>query len=142
MHTDPISDLLTRIRNASAVKKDEVVLPYSKVKFNIAQILQENGYIKKVEKINPTPERDRMIKAGASAFMQLRLELKYKAGKPSVESLKRISKPGRRVYAGKDKLPYVLSNIGIAIVSTSRGLMTNKEARNKGLGGEVICEVY
>lgn len=142
MHTDPISDMLTRIRNASAVNKDELVLPYSKAKFRVAQILQKNGYVKKAEKIDSLLDQDKFSRNKNFLFNQLRIELKYKDEKPVITSIKRISKPGRRVYVGKDKLPHVLNNLGIAIVSTSQGLMTNKEARKKGLGGEIICEVY
>lgn len=133
--TDPISDMLTRIRNAMAVRKPEVVLPFSKVKLAIAEILKDNGYVAKVEKLEKG-------QAGNS-FMAIRITLKYLGGKePAISNIKRISKPGLRVYAGKEKLPKVLNNLGIAIVSTSQGLMTNKEARQKNLGGEVICEIY
>lgn len=129
MMTDPIADMLTRIRNASAIKKHEVVLPLSRVKFEIAKILENEGYLSHVEKIEgPKPS--------------LKLTLKYGAEGPAVRDVKRISKPGRRVYAPKASLPKVLNDIGIAVVSTSAGLMTNKEARKRGLGGEIVCEVY
>ena len=128
--TDPIADMLTRIRNASAVKKAEVVLPFSKIKYQIAEILKESGWLKDVEKIK-------------GKFAQIRVELKYdKDGQSTILSIKRISKPGRRVYVDKNNLPVVLNNLGIAIISTSRGLMTNREAKRKSLGGEVICEIY
>lgn len=127
--TDPISDMLTRIRNAQAVRKQELRLPYSSVKFNIAKILQKEGYLKGVEQV---------IEA---KFPELRIELNYKNNKPSIQMIRRVSKPGRRVYAKSTELPRVLSDIGIAIISTPNGLMTNKEARVRRLGGEVICEI-
>lgn len=142
MHTDPISDMLTRIRNGLMTKKDEVVLPYSKLKLQLAQILQKNGYLKKIEGVGPSQQRDKKSERKNYSHRQIRIELKYKDGSSVITNLKRISKPGRRVYVGKDELPYVLNNLGIAIISTPQGLMTNKEARKKGLGGEVICEVY
>lgn len=132
--TDPIADMLTRIRNASAVRKDEVVLPMSKIKFNIAKILEANGWVGKVEE----------VKAGKDiAFNQIKIALKYdKNGNSVIRSIKRVSKPGLKVYKGKNELPRVLNNFGIAIISTSQGLMTNKEAAKKGVGGEIICEIY
>ena len=135
--TDPIADMLTRIRNASAVKKREVVLPMSKVKHNIAQILEQEGWVAKVEIIKSQGEKNNSF-----VFDELKIVLKYKNDKSTISSLKRISKPGCRVYVNKDKLPRVLNNLGIAIISTPLGVMTNKEARKKGVGGEVICEIY
>ena len=133
--TDPIADMLTRIRNALAVKKPEVILPFSKMKLAIAEILQQSGYIVKVEKIEKGNN--------GNNHDEMKIVLKYLGGKePAITSLKRISKPGRRLYTTKDKLPVVLNNLGIAIISTSQGLMTNKEAKKKGLGGEMICEIY
>ena len=129
MMTDPIADMLTRIRNASAIKKHDVILPLSRVKFEIAKILEKEGYLSHVEK---TPDARPMLK----------LKLKYGSDGPAVRDIKRISKPGRRVYAPKTELPNVLNDIGIAVVSTSSGLMTNKEARKRGLGGEIVCEVF
>ncbi|MFA6198490.1 MAG: 30S ribosomal protein S8 [Patescibacteria group bacterium] len=130
MTTDPIADMLTQIRNALQVKKSEVVLPYSKVKHDIASILSREGYVGSVQKVD-------------EGYGWLRIVLKYEPNRqPSIASIKRISKPGRRVYAAKEKLPWVLNNYGVAIVSTSRGIMTNREARRKRVGGEVICEVY
>ncbi len=135
--TDPISDMLTRIRNASAVGKYDVLVPKSKVKYEIAKILKREGWIADVSVIKKEG------KSKGAQFDQLRLVLKYKkSGRPHITCLKRVSKPGRRVYVGKNELPRVLNNLGIAIISTSQGLMTNKEARKKGLGGEVICEIY
>lgn len=127
--TDPIADMLTRIRNASAVKKQEVIIPFSKIKYEISKILEAENLIEKVEK-NEDNSR---------VFV---LKLKYNNNKSAINSLKRISKPGRRVYVAKDEMPYVLNNLGIAIISTSQGLMTNKQARKKGVGGELICEIY
>ncbi len=132
--TDPIADMLTRIRNALAVRKPEVVLPFSKIKFGIAEILEENGYIKNFEKIEKGNN--------GNNYDEIKIILKYQGSQPTITSLKRISKPGRRVYATKDELPRVLNSLGIAIISTSSGLMTNKEARKHKLGGEVICEIY
>lgn len=132
--TDTIADMLTRIRNAQAVGKSEIVLPMSKIKFGIAKILEQNELIEKTELVKTVGKK--------SVFNELRIILKYKNGEPVISSLKRVSKPGRRVYAGKTDLPRVLNNFGIAIISTPQGLMTNKEARKKGVGGEIICEVY
>ena len=129
MMTDPISDMLARIRNALAAKKVDILLPHSKVKFHIAKILQNEGYVTNVEEISD------------GKFVQLHIGLKYTDNQPGIQVIKRISKPGRRVYAKSDELPRVLSDIGIAIISTPNGLMTNKEARTRRLGGEVICEV-
>ncbi len=132
--TDPIADMLTRIRNASAVRKPEVFLPFSKIKFGVAEILQKYGYVKKVEK----------IEAGirGNKFAEIRIDLKYLGKESAIKNIKRISKPGRRVYTTKEELPVVLNNLGIAVISTPQGLMINKEAKRKNLGGEVICEIY
>lgn len=127
--TDPIADMLTRIRNAQAVKKDSVVLPMSKIKLGIAKILEEQKLVEKVEIVK-------------SKFNEIRIELKYNNGRPAISNLKKISTPGRRIYAGKGELPRVLNNLGIAIISTPRGLMTNKQAKQQGIGGEVICEIF
>ncbi|MCK5061042.1 MAG: 30S ribosomal protein S8 [Elusimicrobiales bacterium] len=136
--TDPIADMLTRIRNASAVKKQEVVLPMSKIKFEIARILKKEGWILDAEVLTGKGEKNK-----SSVFDELKLILKYKkSGRSCISCIKRISRPGLRVYSKKDNLPKVLNNLGMAIISTPSGLMTNKEARKKGLGGEVICEIY
>ncbi len=127
--TDPIADMLTRLRNAAAIRKEEITLPLSRVKFEIAKILEKEGYVAAVEKTE-----------GPKANLKLRL--RYGAEGAAIRDIKRISKPGRRVYAVKTELPRVLNDLGIAIVSTSAGLMTNKEARKRGLGGEVVCEVF
>lgn len=129
--TDPIADMLTRIRNAQAVKKARVMLPYSKVKYNLGKILKTEEYIEDVQK---TQEANKPV---------IVVTLKYGAdGVKAISTIRRISKPGRRVYAGKKELPYVLNNIGVAIISTSKGLMTNKQARKENIGGEIICEIY
>jgi len=136
--TDPIADMLTRIRNASAVKKAEVVLPISKVKFNIAKILEREGWVERVEVIKEKSKKNK-----TAQFDALKIILKYKrSGTPVITHIKRISKPGLKVYADKDHLPRVLNNLGMAIISTSRGLMTDQEARKEKIGGEVICEIY
>jgi small subunit ribosomal protein S8 len=135
--TDPIADMLTRIRNASSVRKPEVVLPMSKIKHEIAKILEKGGWVGKVEVV-----KSQGVKNGSKIFDELKIELKYNNKESVIKSLKRISKPGLRVYADKDKLPRVLNNLGIAIISTSQGLMTNREARLKKIGGEVLCEIY
>ena len=129
--TDVIADMLTRIRNASSAKHESVDIPASNVKRQIAQILLEEGYIKDVKEIEDN-------KQGV-----LKITLKYVDNKRSVISgLKRISKPGLRVFAGKEELPKVLGGLGIAIVSTSNGIMTDKSARNLGVGGEVLAFVW
>ena len=135
--TDPIADMLTRIRNALAVGKESVALPMSKVKYNIAKILQQENWVAKIE-----VAKIKSKKNSSAVFDELKIVLQYKNNKPVITSLKRISKPGRRVYVNKDELPRVLNNLGIAIISTPLGVMTNKEARKKGVGGEVICEIY
>lgn len=129
MYSDPISDLLTRIRNASLAKKHDVVVPYSKLKFALAEILRNTGYVDRVEKIE-----DR--------HGSIRVALKYERNQPKITHLERVSKPGRRVYAKRGALPKVLNHYGLAVISTPQGLMTNKQAAKAGLGGEVICEVY
>lgn len=128
--TDPISDMLTRIRNASLVKKQYVDVPASKVKFAIAKILEAENYVDKVEMVE---ELKRPM---------IRVHLKYQDRESVISSIKRVSKPGRRVYVKTDHLPRVQSGFGIAILSTPNGLMTNKEAKKRRLGGEVICEIF
>jgi len=128
--TDPIADMLTRIRNAVAVKKPEVVLPYSKLKFNVANILEAEKYVGKVEK----------IKNGK--FDELKIELKYNENGPVIRHIKRISTPGQRIYSAGKELPHVLNGYGLAIISTSKGIMTNKEAKRQNIGGELMCEIW
>ena len=130
MMTDPISDMLTRIRNAQAVKKAELSLPYSRVKYALAKILEKEGF---VERVTQTTE---------TKFPMISITLKYINSRPAVQSIQRISRPGRRVYTKSEDLRSVLSGLGISIVSTSNGLMTNKEAHMRHLGGEIICEVF
>ncbi len=130
MITDPISDMLTRIRNAQAVKKASLALPYSQIKFAIAKILEKEGFIVKA------------LMTTESKFPMIQIDLKYTNNLPAIQSIQRISRPGRRVYTKSEDLRSILSGLGISIVSTSNGLMTNKEAHARHLGGEVICEVY
>ena len=137
---DPIADMLTRIRNASLVKKEEVVLPMSKLKFNIAKILEKEGFVSKTSII---PGGKDLKKNKASKFDQIKIILKYgENDKPRLTSLKRISKPGRRIYVDKDSIGQVLNGFGISIISTSKGIMTGKEAQRQKIGGEFICEIY
>lgn len=129
--TDPIADFLTRIRNANSVHHEKVEIPASKLKKMMAQILKDEGFIKEFE----------YIEDGKQGV--LRVYLKYGANKQKViTGLKRISRPGLRVYAKKDEIPKILGGLGIAIISTSQGLMTDKKARKLGLGGEVLCYVW
>jgi small subunit ribosomal protein S8 len=129
--TDPIADMLTRVRNGLMVRKPYVLVPSSKIKVAIAQILLEEGFIQGYEVTNERPQPN------------IRLWLKYdEKRRPIVTGLKRISRPGRRVYSGKHELPWVLSGLGIAIVSTPRGVMTDREARRTGVGGEILCYVW
>ena len=138
--TDPISDMLTRIRNALAVKKTEVVLPYSKIKFDIAKILEKEKLIEKAEIIKSPLGRKKRLSIN---FKQIKLILKYDDERqPVINHLKRISTPGQRIYVKKDKIPYVLNGLGMAILSTSQGLMIGRQARKKSLGGELICEIW
>ena len=127
--TDPISDMLARIKNAQAVRKKVVAMPASKVKAAIAKVLKEEGYIRDFE----------VTQDGVKST--LTIELKYFEGRGVIERLIRVSKPGRREYAGHDELPRVLNGLGIAIVSTSGGVMTDAQARAENRGGEVICLV-
>lgn len=129
--TDAIADMLTRIRNASSAKHESVDIPASNIKKAIAKILLEEGYIKQVEEIDD----------GKQGIV--RVVLKYAPSKKNViTGIKRISKPGLRVYAGKDELPKVLGGLGIAIISTSKGIMTDKKARTEGVGGEVLAFIW
>ena len=128
--TDPIADFLTRIRNANMVYTEKVEIPASKTKMAMANILKDEGFIKDVE----------YIEDGKQGV--IRLYLKYAGKERVISGLKRISRPGLRVYAKKDELPKVLGGLGIAIVSTSSGLMTDKNARKQGLGGEVLCYIW
>ncbi len=133
---DPIADMFTRIRNASAVKKPELVLPLSKLKYEIAKILESEGWIKHTEIIPGG------LNGRHSSFDQLKIYLKYhKSGQPQISTIKRISRPGLKFYVNKNELPTVLNNFGMAIISTSKGLMTNREAKKQKIGGEVLGEI-
>jgi small subunit ribosomal protein S8 len=127
--SDPIADMLTRIRNAQRVEKPEVVMPASKVKVAIAEVLKGEGYIEGFQ-IDPNDGKP-----------ELRIGLKYYAGRPVIERLERVSRPGLRVYKGRNDIPEVMNGLGVAIVSTSRGVMTDRTARTQGVGGEVLCYV-
>ena len=127
--SDPIADMLTRIRNAQATDKVTVAMPASKVKLAIAKVLKDEGYIE--EFAQRTIEGKNVLEIG----------LKYYAGKPVIEKLERVSRPGLRIYKGRDDIPRVLNGLGVAIVSTSRGVMTDRRARESGVGGEVLCIV-
>jgi small subunit ribosomal protein S8 len=132
--TDPIADMLVRIRNAQMVGHVEVAMPASKLKTSIAEVLKSEGYIEDFA------IRDKSGDHGSS-FKELRIGLKYYAGKPVIERLERVSKPGLRVYKGRNDIPKVLNGLGVAILSTSRGVMTDRKARADGVGGEVLCIV-
>ena len=127
--SDPIADMLTRIRNAQSAEKPLVAMPASKVKAAIAQVLKDEGYVEDfaVRELEGRPT--------------LEISLKYYAGKPVIEKIERVSRPGLRIYRPKDDLPKVMNGLGVAIVSTSRGVMTDRKARGLGVGGEVLCIV-
>lgn len=128
--TDPIADMLTIIRNGYASSKEEVTVPFSKLKKTLADKLLAIGYL---DSVKEDKANERKI---------IRIGLKYDKGEPEVQGIKRISKPGLRIYRGKAKIPYVLGGLGYAIISTSEGLLTDREARKKQVGGEIICEVW
>jgi small subunit ribosomal protein S8 len=133
MLTDPVADMLTRIRNANKALHDRAEMPSSKLKEEIARILKEEGYVRDY----------RVVEQEGLPYKVLVVELKYGRGRERVlTGLKRISKPGRRIYAGKDRLPRVLGGMGTAILSTSRGVITSRTAQREGIGGEVICFVW
>jgi small subunit ribosomal protein S8 len=127
--TDPIADMLVRIRNAQMVGHTEVAMPASQLKASIAKVLKDEGYIEDFATRENGPKKE------------LRIALKYYAGKPVIERLERVSKPGLRVYKGRDDIPRVMNGLGVAILSTSRGVMTDRKARADGVGGEVLCIV-
>ncbi|MBS35560.1 MAG: 30S ribosomal protein S8 [Thiotrichales bacterium] len=127
---DPISDLLTRVRNGQAAGKVHVAMPWSKQRAAIADVLRKEGYI-----------RDYVKEEIEGAHPQLSIVLKYYEGKPVISEIKRVSRPGLRIYKGKNDLPRIMGGLGIAIVSTSKGLMTDRAARAEGHGGEIICVV-
>lgn len=127
---DPIADMLTRIRNALAVEKQTVAMPSSRMKTAIANVMKAEGYIS-----------DFSV-AEAEGKAELKIELKYYQGRPVIEMMKRVSRPGLRTYKGKNELPSVNGGLGVAIISTPKGLMTDRAAKAAGVGGEVICYVY
>ena len=127
--SDPIADMLTRIRNAQGVDKAVVAMPSSKIKVAIAQVLKDEGYIEGF-----------MVREN-SGLPEMEVALKYYAGRPVIEKIERVSRPGLRIYKGRDDLPRVMNGLGVAIVSTSQGVMTDRKARNLGVGGEVLCVV-
>ena len=127
--SDPIADLLTRIRNAQMVAKATVLIPSSKVKVAIAQVLKDEGYI------------DNFQVKSADGKAELEITLKYYAGRPVIERIERVSRPGLRVYKGHDASPTVMNGLGVAIVTTPKGVMTDRKARATGVGGEVLCYV-
>ena len=127
--SDPIADMLTRIRNGQKARKISVAMPHSTAKVAVAEVLKDEGYITGFET------------SGEGASKALSVDLKYFEGVPVIETVQRVSKPGLRVYRSKDELPKVLDGLGVAIVSTSAGVMSDRQAREKGIGGEVICVV-
>jgi small subunit ribosomal protein S8 len=146
MLTDPIADMLTRIRNANRALHEETEMPTSRLKEQIARLLKDEGYIVDYRVLKPSDWKQKHPKESersVPAFDTLVIQLKYGRGRERViTDLKRVSKPGRRVYAGKDRLPRVLGGMGTAILSTSSGLVTSKTAEERGIGGEVICFVW
>ena len=127
--SDPIADMLTRIRNAQSVAKAAVTMPSSKLKVAIAQVLKDEGYI------------DGFAVKSEGGKSELEVALKYYAGRPVIERIERVSRPGLRVYKGRDAIPQVMNGLGVAIVTTPRGVMTDRKARASGIGGEVLCYV-
>ncbi len=127
--SDPIADMLTRIRNAQIVQKASVTMPSSKLKVAIAQVLKDEGYI------------DGFAVNNEDGKAELEISLKYYAGRPVIERIERVSRPGLRVYKGRDAIPQVMNGLGVAIVTTPKGVMTDRKARQTGVGGEVLCYV-
>lgn len=134
MNSDPIADMLTRIRNALMAQHTSVAIPHSKIKVGVARILKQEGYIE-----------DYSVEAG-EPFSTIVIDLKYwgprRERRPVISNLKRVSKPGRRIYVNKDEIPWVLSGMGISIMTTPQGIMTGQEARRLGIGGEVLCYIW
>ncbi len=131
MTHDPIGDMLTRLRNAGMAKHEKAEMPFSKTKERILAVLKEEGYVRDYEVIQGKP------------FSQIRVHMKYGPGKSrAITGIRQISKPGLRVYAGKDDIPRVLGGLGVAVISTSKGIMADRLARKEGLGGEVVCYVW
>lgn len=131
---DPISDMLTRVRNAILVKQGTVVVPFSKMKQHIADIFKQEGFIESVQ------ATDREVRGNKHPYLEL--TLKYRNGEPVVRGIHRVSKPGLKVYLGYREIPKLLPSLGVLIISTPQGLLTNRQAREKKLGGEVICEIF
>lgn len=127
---DPIADMLTIIRNAQAVLKETAVVPYSEIKFEIAKVLKKESFIGEIEK------------KGKKVRKTIEIKLKYKDKEPVISGLKRVSKPGQRIYTAAGKIKGIRGGYGMAIISTSKGLMTDKEARKQNLGGEILCKVW
>ncbi|RVT86164.1 30S ribosomal protein S8 [Inhella crocodyli] len=127
--SDPIADMLTRIRNAQSVEKSSVSMPSSKIKLAIAKVLKDEGYI------------ENFVVRGDAARPELEIELKYYAGRPVIERIERVSRPGLRVYKGRHDIPNVMNGLGVAIITTPQGVMTDRKARQAGIGGEVLCYV-
>ena len=127
--SDPVADMLTRIRNAQMVGHTEVVMPASRLKAAIAQVLKDEGYV------------EDFALRDSGAKKELHIGLKYYAGRPVIERLERVSKPGLRVYKGRNDIPRIMNGLGVAILSTSRGVMTDRKARADGVGGEILCIV-
>jgi small subunit ribosomal protein S8 len=127
--SDPIADMLTRIRNAQSVEKPVVSMPSSKLKVAIAQVLKDEGYI------------DSFAVKTEGVKSELEISLKYYAGRPVIERIERVSRPGLRIYRGRDAIPSVMNGLGVAIVTTPKGVMTDRKARANGVGGEVLCYV-
>lgn len=128
--SDPIADMLTRIRNAQAVGKNSVSIPYSNMKKDIAELLSQEGYVEDMSIEGDQPKQDVVVK------------LKYTNEEPAIKSIERISVPGQRIYRGKDEIPRVKNGFGIAIISSSHGIITDDKARKEGIGGEIVCSVY
>lgn len=128
--TDPIADMLTRIRNAVAIRKPEVIMPLSKVKFSIAKLLEAEGYVASVDKVKE------------ANFDKLKIVLKYEDEKPAISHLKRISKPGQKIYINSKEIPTILNGYGLAVLSTSKGIMTDRQAKAANIGGELMCEIW
>ncbi|MCH8684392.1 30S ribosomal protein S8 [Pedomonas mirosovicensis] len=129
--TDPLGDMLTRIRNGQQARKDSVVSPASKLRANVLEVLKREGYIRGYSEYEQGPGR-----------REIRIELKYHEGDPAIQWLQRVSKPGRRIYAGSKELPRVRNGLGISIVSTPKGVLSDAEAREQNVGGEVLCTVF
>ncbi|MBH9554015.1 30S ribosomal protein S8 [Inhella gelatinilytica] len=127
--SDPIADMLTRIRNAQLVEKSSVSMPSSKLKVAIAKVLKDEGYI------------ENFVVRGDAARPELEIELKYYAGRPVIERIERVSRPGLRIYKGRHDIPSVMNGLGVAIITTPKGVMTDRKARAAGIGGEVLCYV-